>query len=50
LKTADNVIEIGSPPILKDGVTFVPIRLISEQWGAHVDYNPKLKTIKISPK
>jgi len=34
-------------PIVKDGRTLVPLRFISEGFGAKVDFNPKNNTISI---
>lgn len=39
--------ELEQPPIIKDGRTMVPIRFISESFGATVNYDSLTKTITI---
>lgn len=40
---------LGAPPVLRDQLTFVPLRFVSEQMKAKVDYNGEARTIRISP-
>lgn len=39
--------EIEVAPEIKDGTTFVPLRFITEQFGAEVNYNPNDQSIEI---
>lgn len=40
---------LGVAPALNNNVTFVPLRFISAQLGANIDYDTEAKTILISP-
>jgi len=40
--------EMDSPPIIVNGRTLVPIRAISESFGAEVEWNPETSTVTIT--
>lgn len=40
-------VEMPVAPIIKNGRTMVPVRFISEQLGAHADWNDKLQMVRI---
>lgn len=42
--------EVSSPAILKNGTTYVPIRFVSENLGANIEYNQTTNQIYISYK
>ncbi|MEM3385723.1 MAG: stalk domain-containing protein [Nitrososphaeria archaeon] len=42
-----NLLEIDVPPMIINGRTLVPLRFLSESFGAEVNYNDKTKTITI---
>ena len=42
------MVDLSTPPMLKNGSTFVPIRFISESLGAKVDWEPLSQTITIT--
>ena len=43
----DKLIELSAPPVIKDGLTFVPVRFVSEVLGGEVTWNPRVKLILI---
>jgi hypothetical protein len=43
-----NMVTLSSPPMLKNGKTFVPMRFISESLGARVDWEPLTQTVTVS--
>lgn len=42
-----NIVELDAPPFIENGTTLVPIRFISETFGATVEWNDALKVITI---
>lgn len=43
-----NKVEVEKPYVVGTGVTLVPIRVISEAFGAKVDWNGETKTVKVA--
>lgn len=43
-----NMVTLSSPPVLRNGKTFVPMRFISESLGAKVDWEPLTQTVTVS--
>ena len=43
----DKIFELSAPPVIKDGLTFVPVRFVSEVLGGEVTWNPRVKLILI---
>lgn len=43
-----DMVNLTSPPALKNGKTFVPMRFISEALGAKVDWEPLSQTVTVS--
>ena len=41
-------VTLDSPPIIIDGRTLVPVRAISEAYGANVDWNGDTRTVRIT--
>lgn len=43
----NRVIELSAPPIIRGGITFVPVRFVSEVLGGEVTWNERIKLILI---
>jgi hypothetical protein len=43
----DKKVEIGTPPLIKNNTTLVPLRFISENFGSIVEWESKTKTIYV---
>ena len=44
----DNILNLSKDPVIKDGVTLVPLREIADAMNIALDWNPKTKTIVCS--
>lgn len=43
----DRIVNLDTPPIIKEGRTLVPLRFVSEALGAHVEWNSLSRTINV---